>query len=276
MSRGELRVRFLDGQKGRILCVLHKPDRPRGPAVLVVAPFAEEMNKVRKMLTQVAKELDLRGVGMVIADYYGTGDSDGDFAEVDWDTCKQDLAVARSWSESEGWPVRMMLSVRLGCILGCEMAQEHNLELERTVFWQPVLSGTRWLDQFLRLRVAASMMEGDSKETVAALRARLGSGEPIEVAGYEISGTLAQQLDRRQLQATIGSHLGEVHWMEVVRSAGAELPKPSSAAIEAARAAGRTVTAHPIVGEPYWSSTEIVCIPDLVQRTVLALSDAHA
>jgi exosortase A-associated hydrolase 2 len=271
LSRGGLRTAFLDGSKGRILVVLRTPDRASGRCVLVALPLADEMNKSRKMLTQVAVGLAEQGVASLLVDYFGTGDSAGEFSAVDWDACKRDLAAAAAWSAAQGWPVSGGLAVRLGCVLLGELAAAGEIALERTVFWQPVLAGSRWLDQFLRMRVAATMMEGTQKETVAELRNRLQSGETIEVAGYEISGRLAEQLVEAKLQPSPA--LGELHWMELVRSADAELPKPSTTLIQAAGAQGQHVQAYPVVGEPFWASTEIVCIPSLVETTVRVLSD---
>jgi exosortase A-associated hydrolase 2 len=176
------------------------------------------------------------------------------------------------WAAEQGAAIRGMLAIRLGCILGSEALAGIDHRVQRTVFWQPVTSGRRFLEQFLRLRVAASMMGGDSKETVAGLRSRLKSGELLEVAGYEISGALADQLDAVELQRFLGAHLGAVHWMEAVRSADAELPVPSMKALEAARAAGIETTSHAIAGEPFWSATEIVCLDAMVARTADVLA----
>jgi exosortase A-associated hydrolase 2 len=271
---GELCARFVAGARGRIFGLLHKPAAASGTAVLIVPPLAEEMNKSRKMLAQVAQGLAARGRAALIVDLFGTGDSEGEFRDAQRSCWKSDLAAGADWSASLGWPVRSMLATRVGCILAGEMARERDLALERTVFWQPTGSASRWLDQFLRLRVAASMVDSASPETVAALRARLRAGEVIEVAGYEITSELAAALDGAQLAPNIGAQLGAVRWMEVVRSADAAVPGASTALIDAARAQGRSVDVETFVGEPFWASTEIVCIPSLVERTVESLGAA--
>lgn len=274
MSDAELCARFVAGTRGRIFCLLHKPATPAGSAVLIVPPLAEEMNKSRKMLAQVAQGLAARGRAALIVDLFGTGDSEGEFRDGEWACWKNDLAAAADWSASLGWPVRSMLATRVGCILGGEMARERDLALERTVFWQPMGSASRWLDQFLRLRVAASMVDSATPETVAALRTRLKAGEVVEVAGYDITGKLADALDAAQLAPNLGAQLGEVRWMEIVRSPDAPVPGASTAIIDKARAQGRAVDVETFVGEPFWASTEIVCVPSLVERTVAALGAA--
>jgi exosortase A-associated hydrolase 2 len=272
LSTARLRAQFLDAPSdGRSFVVLRQP-RPAGSAVLVVPPFAEEMNKSRRMIAEVGRRLEKSGVGMLVLDLFGTGDSEGEFSQADWQRWKSDIAAAVHWAAAEGAPIRGMLAIRLGCILGSAALAEIGHSVQRTVLWQPVVSGRRFLEQFLRLRVAASMMGGDSKETVAGLRGRLKSGELLEVAGYEISGTLADQLDAAELQPFLRAHLGGLHWMEAVRSADTALPVPSAKAIDAARAGGLEVTPHAVTGEPFWSATEIVCLDAMVERTAETLA----
>ncbi len=246
----------------------------RGRAVLIVPPFAEEMNKSRKMFTDVAQGLSDRGVATVTPDLYGTGDSDGEFRDADIECWVEDLARAAAWAAEEGWPISGLLCVRTGCLLGARLAGNALSNPSHSVFWQPVTDGERFLTQFLRLRLAASMMEagGAGKETAADLRERLRAGETLEVAGYELPGKLADELSKLKLTADAVARLGRVHWFEVVRHADAGLPGASANFITTANERGAAITAATVVGEPFWSTTEIVRLPDLVTRTVDAFS----
>jgi hypothetical protein len=116
------------------------------------------------------------------------------------------------------------------------------------------------------------MMEQDRKESTADLRAKFARGETVDVAGYGIGPQLAAQIDRVRLAEHVGAHLGQIHWIEVVRSAETPPPAPATKAVDAARAAGLSITLHAIAGEPFWSSVEIVRIPALIERTVALLA----
>jgi hypothetical protein len=137
----------------------------------------------------------------------------------------------------------------------------------RTVLWQPVFDGTRFLTQFLRLRTAASLME-DRKESVADLRAQLKAGEAIEVAGYRLSGELANDLDAVAAPERLPAAFGDVSWLEVVRDAESPLPAPAMKLIDQTRAQGGTITSCGLPGEPFWSSTEIVVNRSVVSATL--------
>ena len=274
MSATRLSAAFLTGQRGRILAVLRRPEKAASAGVLIVPPFAEEMNKSRHLFTEVGNALADLGIASVVVDLYGTGDSEGDHADADWDVWKAELATAVAWCRTENIEITRLLAVRLGCALGCEAARDHGWQFERALFWQPVLNGSRALDQFLRLRVAATMMQKDGKETTSGLRERLKAGESVEVAGYELTGRFAGQMDRVDLPAVLGTNLGAVRWVEIVRSAQAAPPTPAVKAVEQARLAGVTVDLHALEGEPFWSSVEIVRNRALVQDAVQTLGAA--
>jgi exosortase A-associated hydrolase 2 len=250
---------------------MRRPQASAGVGVLIVPPFAEEMNKTRKMLTEVGQALQERGVATILVDPYGTGDSEGEFRDATWACWIQDFARAASWAAEEGWPIEGLLCVRLGCLLGAQVAQEVLGGVQRSVFWQPVVDGDRFVTQFLRLRVAASMMEAE-RESVSELRQTFRTGHYLEVAGYELSSKLAMELEGLKLADGLGAHLGVLHWMEVTRDVQGSIGGASETCLELARSRRLKTIVRTVTGDPFWASTEIVRIPELVESTVEVLA----
>jgi exosortase A-associated hydrolase 2 len=271
LSLAPVSARFLDSGRGRIFAVMRQPQASTGIGVLIAPPFAEEMNKTRKMLTDVSQALQARGVATVLVDPYGTGDSEGEFRDATWACWIQDLARAASWAAEEGWPIEGLLCVRLGCLLGAKVAQEALRGVQRTVFWQPVVDGGKFVTQFLRLRVAASMMAA-TRESVSGLRQTLRDGRCVEVAGYELSPKLAMELEGLRLADGLGTHLGVLHWMEVTRDLQGSTAPASETCLGIARARPLETIFRTVTGEPFWASTETVRIPELVESTVEVLA----
>jgi hypothetical protein len=118
------------------------------------------------------------------------------------------------------------------------------------------------------------MMDSKGRETVETLRSALRSGETIEIAGYDVSPRLAEQLSRVKLAASLGPMLGAVHWIEIVRGEGDGVSQPSAAVIADSQRKQVSIDASVVRGEPFWSSTEIVENPELVERTVEILAAA--
>jgi exosortase A-associated hydrolase 2 len=266
---GAIAAEFLGDHPNRIFVLAHRPASFDGRCVLVCPPFAEEMNKARRMVTELAHRLTASGVAVVVPDLFGTGDSEGDFADASWSRWIEDLRATELWINGHGWRVELLLGIRLGCLLSAHYAQQRAAGPLRALFWQPMTDGSRALEQFLRIRVAASLMR-DEKETVALLKQRLSGGAVVEVGGYGLSAALAEELARLRL-VQLGSALTAVHWFEVLRSADASVPGPAVTAVEELRKHGVQVTLQTVVGEPFWASTEIVSVPELLSASVAAV-----
>lgn len=264
MTSSGLRAEFIGKAGHRLFVLLRTPARASGECALVVPPFAEEMNKSRKLVTDFARCECGKGRGVLCIDLFGTGDSEGEFATARVEGWIEDLAAAIEWSAAQGWRVTSMLGIRMGAVLGAMLARQRDLGLSQTVFWQPMVSGARLLDQFLRVRVMASRMEQDRNETVAELRARLQAGETVEVAGYALSGALCADIDALDLAAALTPVFPPIRWLDVVADATAPMTPGTQRAVDKARAIGCDVEHVQVTGEPFWMATEIVTNPALV------------
>jgi exosortase A-associated hydrolase 2 len=262
---------FIDGARGPILVVTRRPAGVRR-CVLFAPPFAEEMNKSRRMMAEASIALAARGYASVLPDLYGSGDSAGEFVEADWATWVKDLTQVVNRCRDDGLDVSAVVAVRLGCALAAQALAESGVSVKRSVFWQPVTDGARFMTQFLRLRAAASMMSPEGAESIGQLKQQLQDRGRLEVAGYELSARLAADIEGVRLDAALCPQLGTIHWLEVVRDAGSELPGAVHAAVQRAQESGHRVVADGVTGEPFWSSTEIVLNPALIERTVQALA----
>lgn len=272
MIRSRVSGHFLEATKGRIFVLVRQPATVARGCVLVIPPFAEEMNKCRRMVTEVALGLAAQGVATVVPDLFGTGDSEGDFADGDWPTWQDDVGSVVRWMRDQGMPATNLLSIRLGCALTLSCATSQVFPPVRsTVLWQPTFDGGRFLQQFLRLRTAASLME-DRKETVPGLRKQLTDGVTLEVAGYRLSSRLASDLDALKVPYALPGELGAVAWLEVVRDVGAGLPLPSVELIGRSRQQGQSVDEMAFAGEPFWAATEIVTNEAVVRHSIEFLS----
>jgi len=268
---------FVDGSMGAMLVVVRGPRNPPNGCILVIPPFAEEMNKTRPMVSAAATLLARNGYTAVVPDLYGTGDSAGSFSDASVTNWLDDISQVHRWCSHRGHPVTGLIAVRLGAALALAALDAGQIpQVDDSVLWQPVFDGSRFFTQFLRLRAAASMMAGGAVESVEDLRKKLMGGEPLEVAGYPVSGRLASEIDGLRSPKCLPEGFGRIHWMEVVRSADAEWPLQSVKLIEQTQAAGNAVNATRFVGEPFWATTEIVRVGAMVAATAASFQRVEA
>ena len=255
---------FLDAQPGRRFCVFYPAQGTCRGSVLHVHPFAEEMNKSRRMAALQARALAAAGFSVLTLDCYGCGDSSGDFSEARWDVWKADVALGAAWLRQQSAAPLSMWGLRLGALLMLDAANAIPHPFERLVLWQPVLSGRTHLTQFLRLRLASDMLNGaGAKPSIQGLRDRLAAGETLEIGGYELAPPLAAALDSLEL-AELGRPGSAHEWMEI----GDRPQTPATAqVIEAWTKRGIPVRNNRLPGEPFWQTQEITECPDLIVRT---------
>jgi len=77
---------FLPASRGERFCIFHPAAGALRGAVLYLHPFAEEMNKSRRMAALQSRMLAARGIAVLQIDLFGCGDSSGDFGDASWAT----------------------------------------------------------------------------------------------------------------------------------------------------------------------------------------------
>ncbi|SEN85586.1 exosortase A system-associated hydrolase 2 [Duganella sp. CF517] len=242
-------------------------------ALLYVPPFAEEMNKSRRMAALLALELARQGIATVRIDLHGCGDSSGDFADARWESWRDDVGLASAWLERRSGHRPALLGLRLGALLAMDYAANapEADAPRRLILWQPVLDGATFLTQFLRLRTAGAMMSaaGAADNSTAALRTMLAAGRPLEVAGYELSPQLTLAIDGLKL-APLGRAGCALHWFDVGQP-GRALSPATAKALASLRERGVEVDMTAIDGPAFWGSQEIAtCQPLLEASAALA------
>jgi exosortase A-associated hydrolase 2 len=261
---------FLKADIGERFCLYHAPrhDKECRGAFIYVHPFAEEMNKSRRMAALQARRFASAGFGVLQIDLFGCGDSSGDFGDARWDIWKADLAVARKWLEDRGDMPISLWGLRLGALLALDYAADSTRALETLLFWQPVLNGESFLTQFLRLRLASEMLAGgeENKSRTQEMRKLLAAGVSLEVAGYELAPTLATSIESMNA-ARFAVRNTPVHWFEMVSEPGRPLPPAAARVANGWEQQGVDMHVHLVSAAPFWASQEIIECPTLLTAT---------
>lgn len=258
---------FLPGPAGALFVRYYPVDGTSHRAdVVVVPPFAEEMNKSRRMFALLAARFNAIGVGTVVFDLFGTGDSEGDFSDARYDIWIEDLATVLRWLRARSAVPTSLVGLRFGGLLAADAVRRGAFPIERLVLWQPVLSGEAMMTQFLRLRVAAGMTSSaNERETTTALRERLRAGKVLEIAGYTLAPALVAAIDALQLESFGLAGFPPVEWLEL----GSNAPAPASRRIvERWQSRGIAVGMAQLPGAPFWNAVEIATAPELIEHTV--------
>jgi exosortase A-associated hydrolase 2 len=225
------------------------------------------MNKARHVLAAIVQGIARAGHQVLLPDLFGTGDSTGDFGDATIDIWRGDLDLAVAQMAS-AQPLDVV-GLRFGALLAADLAARH--PVRTLTLLQPLGDGRQQLTQMLRLRLAAGLMGGGTKETVSGLRQRLAEGETIEIAGYRLSGVLAAGLESLTLEQSAIAGVERVNWIEVAADANRPLMPVSQRIIGAWSTQGIQVDGEVVECDQFWATQEIAHCPAMVDRALQRL-----
>jgi len=257
---------YLDGTKGKLFCIFFEPETNLEAITLIFPPFAEEMNKSRRMLSQQAGLLAGLGQSTLIFDLYGTGDSDGDFSEAEWGIWQDDITLILDFIITRGFKRINILAPRMGALLTTQIKAQLDC-IKKVVYWQPVTNGELLLNQFYRLKLASDMLGKETGLTLKQIKEQVAQGNSIEIGGYNLNPALAAGLSKTKLDEINVSLLKDCHWIEILPSEDKSVPPGSQRIIDSISNSGAGVSVHSVVGPQFWSAVELVDIPELLTLT---------
>jgi len=263
------------GRPGQRFCIFHAAQGPVAKGcVLYIHPFAEEMNKSRRMAALQSRALAGAGYAVLQIDLLGCGDSSGDFGDATWEDWVDDVAHGAQWLLNHLDVPLWLWGLRVGCLLATQAADQ----LSRSchfIFWAPPTAGKAMLQQFLRLKAAGDMLAGNASGATDSLRRQMAGDECVEVAGYALSPSVARGLDSATLAPHIARHANSarrVEWFELFTREGAVVSPAAAKASASFTSAAFAVRNHVILGPAFWQTSEIEEAPALIIATIAAIT----
>ena len=264
---------LLNGAHGALQACYYPATAPAHGAgdILLLPAFGEEMNRCRAMVALQARALSAIGMGCLVLDPYGTGDSAGDFSDASWDAWLDDMRLGLTWLREQGQGCISLWGIRLGAVMATQLARQDD-HVRHLLLWQPVQGGKQFYTQFLRIRIAAELNLPDRVKTTGELRQRSAKGENIEVSGYKIGPRLAGQIDTLQWDESALAGLAQTDWFEVLPDAETSLSPASEQAAERIRSLGGALSLSGVVGPAFWHVHEREIAPELVRASTERVS----
>jgi uncharacterized protein len=133
---------FFSGSAGLLYACHHAPLKPTAPAAVVLCPpGGHEYNRCHRALRQLAALLAKQGYHVFRFDYYGTGDSAGDYEAASLEQWRHDIATAIAECRQRTVVERVgLIGLRLGATLALQAAAGRT-DLSWLVMWSPIFDG---------------------------------------------------------------------------------------------------------------------------------------
>ena len=262
---------FLNCGLARRFCLFHPPPAAGSAraSILYLHPFAEELNRSRRMAALQARQLAQAGYAVLQMDLYGCGDSDGDFGDATWAQWVSDADAALDWIKQRCLAPLWLWGLRAGSLLAADVLKRRS-DVAGLLLWQPQLSGKQALRQFLRIKLAEQMLSGGTNGGDAQLRQRLLQGRSVEIAGYTLSPALGLEMELVELNVPDVPLRIEC----LVVAPGSESAPAPALATRLAQwgTAGHSARATVVNGAPFWQMAEPKEVPALLEATIQAMA----
>lgn len=167
---------LLFGSRERPLFGIHSPpgaNRKRHGAI-ICPPWGPEYQRAHRASRQLGERLVLRGFDVFRFDYFGTGDSGGGAEDVTLAGCVLDThaAIDELTALADVRSV-MLVGLRFGAAVA-RRAAATNRAVDRLALWDPIVSGSAWLEEL----------------------ATAGGADGVQVGGYPMGPNLRTELSR--------------------------------------------------------------------------------
>jgi alpha/beta superfamily hydrolase len=188
---------------------IHYPEEKSSKGILICHPLFEEKLHVHRVLVDFSRLLSSAGFNVMRFDYFGEGDSDGQFEEATVESRLSDINSALDTFKKKT-PIRKiaLLGVRFGATLASLYAETEK-EINVLVLWAPILRGKDYLRQLLRMNLTHQVVVYKKVvRTREDLIRGLDEGKKVNVEGYEITREFYQKVSGVDLLSSDKSFKG--------------------------------------------------------------------
>ncbi len=236
-------------------------------AILCLPSITEEMNLARAVVAKQAQHFASEAFPCFVLDYYGTGDSEGEFEQANADIWLENIIATGEFMKQQGVTNIILWGIRFGAllILSHQEKLHQQLPIIKQVLWKPVTNGKLFLGQFLRIKQANALMNKTSNKAAddkINWREHTLAGNDVEVAGYLLTKAMLQSIESLQISKDF-QPLSSLHWFELA------VKEPSPLTKRLFESWDETITKlHCFDCPPFWQVPEMFSLPELELFTV--------
>jgi exosortase A-associated hydrolase 2 len=239
----------------------------RDAAVVLCQPLGHEYIRCHRAIRILGDSLARAGFPVLRFDYYGCGDSAGDFPDGDLEQWREDVAAAvRHCRALSGRERIAAVGLRLGASLALQAAGA-GTALDALVLWNPIVDGAAYLREIERLHAErqpfAVALSGDARR----------AGEPGELVGFSYARRLLDQLRALDLDRTATAGIARVLLLEMA-GAGDDRAAPAPMIALAGPVDRARVSGPPIWRERSSQELDGALVPRLALEAIAGWLDA--
>jgi alpha/beta superfamily hydrolase len=199
------RAEFRGSPGRRVFTYVHLPaSAPRG-AVIICSPLHGEFARNYRREVLLARALADRGLAALRFHYRFTGNSDGDGADLTFESMREDTldGIEHVRSEAPAGPL-FIVGTRWGALIAASAAERH--PEAAVILWEPLLEASKFFKDAFRSRLVREIRRGiDAPTSGRELEERLRAGEAVDVVAHRLEAGLFGSSLGRSLERELGA-----------------------------------------------------------------------
>jgi len=268
---------YFESRSGkRLFGIMHSPTgESKKHGFVFCHPLAEEKLWAHRAQVNLARKLAHEGYAVLRFDFYGEGDSAGEFEQSTVETRLEDVQGAIECLKKIDLEIRevSLFGLRFGGMIAAITAERLN-GISSLILWEPVLEGSRYIQEMLRTQLAVQLAAwGEIRKDRVALANDLLAGETANIDGYLLAPEFYSELVKLRINDE-REFTGNCLIVQIRDRANTVADEYRQLAT--AYASGNCVSAG---DRPFWRETREFCPAATIatEQSVLWLDDpAHA
>ncbi len=244
------RAEFRGDIGARIFTYLHLPASAPRAAVAICSPLLGEFAKNYRREVLLARALARQGFAALRFHYRGSGNSDGDAADLTFDSMREDalVSIEHLRAVAPTGPLTIV-GCRWGALIAASAANA--VPGAGVALWEPLLDSAGFFKDAFRSRLVREIRRGvEGPASGRELEEQLRRGESVDVVAHRLDAPLYRSSAGRSLESELGSAPRRVLVVQVGPT-GSVRPDMDRL-VERWRAAGIRVDAEGVRGEETW------------------------
>ncbi len=146
-----MEYQYIEKGKKQLYSVYHEPTNLENDetGVVLCYPYGQEYIRCHKLYVNLANKLALKGFHVMRFDYFGTGDSSGEFTSITIDESLEDIGMAINELKEVCCVSKIILiGVRFGATLSLLYSQKY--KANKLVLWNIIADGCSYLNDIAK------------------------------------------------------------------------------------------------------------------------------
>jgi alpha/beta superfamily hydrolase len=242
-------VRFLGSGADRVYSYQYAPAEARGLGIVMCPAILGDFASNYRREVVGARALAARGFPVRRFHYRGTGNSDGDFSDVSFDTMVEDALASAAALEEAGVSDVAFIGTRFGSLVAA--AATRSRAARAVAMWEPMTDARSYFREMNRTRMMHDVSGGERQgSSFDDLAADLRANGYADLLGYTLGRRLFESALDRTLLTELGDRATEVLLVQFNLRKGIDRSRQVLA--DALRAAGSSVDLEAVQGVELW------------------------